>query len=116
MKKTVFLWLGLFLSLPMQLGAHPQTERYVPIGESSAETVAGTVQSHADDPHRLVVATETGTRTAIMDERTSIWIDRNRRKATSLQGTYADCSPGRYVEVKYLDAEAGVADWIKVRD
>ena len=116
MTRLFVAWLGLSFCLSMHAGAHPQTERYVPIGESSAETVAGTVQSHADDPHRLVVATETGTRTAIMDERTSIWIDRNRRKATNLQGTYDDCSPGRYVEVKYLDAEAGVADWIKVRD
>lgn len=95
---------------------HQQTERYIPIGASSAETVAGRVQSHSEDPHQLTLATDQGVETVVVSDRTNIWIDRSMHKTTNLEGTYADCALGRHIEVKFLQTPDGtIADWIKVR-
>ena len=97
------------------LSAHPQTERYIPIGQSSAKTVAGPIRSRESDPYRLTVAVD-GTPVSIgLDEHTDIWIDRHEGGQTNPAGNYRDCPPGRYVEIKLRGTEPEVADWIKIR-
>ena len=50
-----------------------------------------------------------------LDEHTDIWIDRHESGQTNLAGSYRDCTPGRYVEIKLRGTEPEVADWIKIR-
>jgi hypothetical protein len=97
------------------LHAHPATERYIPIGRSSATTIEGTISSRGTDPYRLTIDAAGRETTVVVNEQTRIWIDRHHLEQTSVSGSYADCAPGRHVEVKRLEADPGVADWIKVR-
>ena len=99
------------LSTVITAFAHQATERYIPIGSSTAATEAGNVVSRTDG--RLVVETPEGRKTFEIGEATRIWIDNSAARRTNETGSYDDCAVGAYIEVKMGTDE--VAQWVKVR-
>jgi hypothetical protein len=101
--------------------AHGQklTEQFIPIGQSP-----GVSQKHSsigelvdvDTGARTVtIADPAGRRTVRITDKTHIWLDRTKRKASNLTGSLADLQKGRRVEVKYQDpARRDVAEWVKI--
>jgi len=101
--------------------AHGQkaTEQYIPIGQSPGVSQKYTsIGEIADADARLqtvTIADPGGRRTVRVTEKTRIWLDRTKVKASNLTGSFADLQKGRRAEVKYEDpARRDVADWVKV--
>ena len=100
--------------------AHGQksTEQYIPIGMSPGVSqkyaslgVIDTVSARL----RTATIAETGARRTVrITDKTHIWLDRSKLKLPNLRGRFEDLQKGRRVEVKYLDTERQVADWVKV--
>lgn len=93
--------------------AHPQTERYIPIGQSPGVTDQRLIG-------RIVMREggriEVDGRTVELRSGTSIWVDRSREGSAAEVGSILDCAPGRYVEVMVHDTDGTlVANWVKVR-
>ncbi len=100
--------------------SHEATERYIPIGKSpgvSGKTsYRGVVESRNDAQHSVRMRAADGAESIRIDERTQIYLDRTSQGKTNLRGTYADCQPGREIEVKYIDNDPSKpAQWIKIR-
>jgi len=101
--------------------AHGQkaTEQYIPIGQSPGVSQKYTwIGEIADADARLqtvTIADPAGRRTVRITDKTRIWLDRTKVKASNLTGSFADLQKGRRAEVKYEDpARRDVADWVKV--
>jgi len=97
------------------------TEIYIPIGKSPGlsgkYTTVGEIES-ADEQNEIITMSDSAkSYTVHCDEETKFWLDRTEIVRTNLEGAFADCQPGRLVEVKYRDndARAAVAEWIKIR-
>jgi hypothetical protein len=96
------------------------TEMYIPIGQSpgvSGKTcLMGTIQAVDAKKRTLVVSTQKGAQIVKLPNRIPIWIDRSQEKKSNQYGKLADLQPGRTVEVRLGDGNAGTfAQWIKVR-
>lgn len=119
--RTVLLFVAALVTIglaPSAIG-HPETERYIPIGQSPGisgkHSYIGEIKSADHESHSMVIATAEGDQTVGMSERTRIYIDRSGQRKSNLAGTYADCQPGRRIEVKFADNDpARPAEWIKV--
>ena len=104
------------------LPAHAQraTELYTPIGQSPGLseklTVIGTIES-VDEAERSFRISGPEPASAIVTERTQIYLDRSKLRETNRYGDRGDLKEGRRVEVLYEDREAigqGPAEWIKI--
>jgi hypothetical protein len=100
-------------------GAHPATERYVPMGYwtsvGATNTYIGTVNAVTSDASALQYELAGQQRSVRVDERTRIYIDRSAAGQTNLIGTRADLKAGREMEIRFRDDDPGVARWIKLR-
>jgi len=101
-------------------GVHAQhaTERYIPIGQSpglsGTNTYIGKIRDVEEATYTLVVRDENGGRQKIRVTPTSeVWVDRSKRRRSSLKGSFEDCRKGRRVEV-LLRPDSGEAAWVKV--
>jgi hypothetical protein len=100
--------------------AHRATERYIPIGASPGVsgkvTYIGVVESM--DRAARTVRVKDGERSLGMtcNEKTRFWLDRSKLRKTNLEGSIADCQPGRRIEIRFVDddREAAVAAWVKI--
>lgn len=117
--RILILLTSALLILPAA-SAHRMTEQYIPIGQSPGVSgkysTIGVIQDYNHETHAIVIKSEQGTMTYSMDERTSIYVDRNQSKRTNLKGSLSDCQPGRRVEIMHRFDEEGVALWVKVAD
>ncbi len=119
--RTILLFAAVFAMAGLISSAigHPATERYIPIGQSPGisgkYSYIGVIES-ADPASRVMMVKTADTAQPVqMNERTRIYLDRSGQRMTSLNGTYADCQPGRRVEVKFRDNDPGKpAEWVKV--
>ncbi len=122
MKKRIVLCCALAMAFTL-LPAYAQraTELYTPIGQSPGLsedlTVIGTIES-VDEPERTFRISGSGEpASAIVTERTRIYLDRSKFRETNRYGELGDLKEGRRVEVLYEDREArgqGPAEWIKI--
>ena len=99
--------------------AQKTTEQFIPIGESpglsGTHTFIGEIEQYDAGSQALTVITTSGKQTVTLTDKTRIWLDRSKRKLTSIKGSAADLQKGRRVEVKYLDTERKTgAEWIKI--
>lgn len=98
--------------------AHRMTEQYIPIGMSPGVSgkysTIGVIEDYDAASRAVVVKSNKGMVTYTMDKRTRIYIDRNQSKRTNLEGSYADCRPGRRVEIMHRFDDESVALWVKV--
>ena len=62
----------------------------------------------------VTIGDSAGPRTVKVTAKTYIWLDRSKIKQTNLKGAFSDLQKGRRVEVKYLDSNRQVAEWVKV--
>lgn len=98
------------------------TELYMPIGKSpglSEEevTVIGTVESVDEEERSFTIAGADGPASAVVTERTHIYLDRSELQRSNLYGDFDDLKVGRRVEVLYEDRDSigeGPAEWIKI--
>jgi hypothetical protein len=109
---------GALLLLPNAL-AQKATERYIPLGASPGvsgkSSYHGSIQSVDESSRSITIASAAGTHVVQMSKSTEIWVDRSKQGASNLRGSYADCSVGRQVEIKFADLETrAIAEWIKV--
>ena len=110
------VWMLPFLFAATVAVAHPQTERYIPIGASpgdSSNLVSGVITNRRGN---LI---EVDGRSIAISEETPVWIDNSRRGHTARVGDSSECRAGRFVEVRFRrdkDAEGEpAAAWVKVR-
>jgi len=112
MNMVLTLMFGMTLLWSVASVAHPQTERYIPIGQSpgTADLVRGTISSQ--DGNQLTI----DGMSVVLEEHTPVWFDRTLFGRSGLVGHRADCRAGRFVEVRYhtMDGEH-VARWVKIR-
>ena len=118
-------WFGAGLLLALLCGTYPAhaqkaTERYIPLGRSPGLSTRYTTVARIDsvDPtsHTLTASGTLGTLTVKITDRTKIWLDRTPVGLTSVPGEFADCQPGRTIEVKYEDhARKRLAEWVKIQ-
>jgi hypothetical protein len=100
--------------------AHGQksTEQYIPIGMSPGVSQKyaslGVIDTVSARLRTATIAEPAARRTVRITDKTHIWLDRSKLKLPNLRGRFEDLQKGRRVEVKYLDAERQVADWVKV--
>jgi len=98
--------------------AHRMTEQYIPIGMSPGVSgkysTRGVIQQMNHDARTITVRSDVGMVTYSLDDQTRIYIDRNKTKETNLMGSYADCVPGRRIEIMYRFDNEDMAQWIKV--
>lgn len=101
--------------------AQRSTEMYIPIGQSPGisgkQTAIGTITEVRQQDRVITCSLASGTISAKITPKTKVWIDRTRAKRASGYGSFADCTKGRKVEVKYLNndrRDGGEADWVKV--
>jgi len=115
----VWLWSGM-------LSAHGQkaTEMFIPIGQSpglsNTISVIGTIETLDPRGHTIAITGSSGSWSAMITNRTKIWLDKSKLRLTNEKGTFADLRRGQLVEVKYEDPEGrgkakAAADWIKVQ-
>jgi hypothetical protein len=104
--------------------AHGQeaTEVFIPVGQSPGLsgkiTIIGTIEEVNPATRSITIAGASGSWSAEVMDRTSIWLDRSKLRLSNQKGTFADLGKGRLVEVKYVDSESkgkGPARWIKVQ-
>lgn len=120
MNKSViqFILIGIGLFLVTGVGSHPATERYIPIGYwasvSGPATYTGKIETHNSKTHSMRIKSSSGMKNVVITPTTRIWLDRSSLKLTNLKGGYADCQPGRTVEVR-LRENGTEADWVKVQ-
>ncbi|MGH7382039.1 MAG: hypothetical protein ACREKR_07410 [Candidatus Methylomirabilales bacterium] len=116
---AVWLWSG----MP---SAHGQkaTEMFIPIGQSpglsNTISVIGTIETIDPRGHTIAMTGPSGSWSAMITNRTKIWLDKSTLRLTNENGTFADLRKGQLVEVKYEDPEGrgkakAAADWIKVQ-
>jgi hypothetical protein len=101
--------------------AQRSTEMYIPIGQSPGisgkQTAIGTISDVRQQERLITCALASGTLSAKITSKTRVWIDRSKAKLANTYGTFADCTKGRKVEVKYVNndkRDGGEADWVKV--
>jgi len=102
--------------------AHRATERYIPIGKSPGVsgkmTIIGTVDTMDAAKAEGALRVQSAERPLAFrcNEKTRIWLDRTSLGKTNLEGSLADCVPGRRIEVRFVndDKAAGVAAWVKI--
>lgn len=118
MRTTAFVFLAL---ISASAGAQQATELFIPLGASpnlsDEVTVIGTLSSVEAEKRTITVKTEAGSATAIITEKTKIFLDRSRLKEPNRYGAFADLVEGARVEVLYQGrtrATAGPAEWVKV--
>ena len=115
----VWLWSG----MP---SAHGQkaTEMFIPIGQSpglsNTISVIGTIETIDPRGHTIAITGSSGSWSAMITNRTKIWLDKSKLRLPNQKGTFADLQKGLLVEVKYEDPEGrgkakAAADWIKVQ-
>jgi hypothetical protein len=97
---------------------NPATERYIPIGQSpglSGEaTYIGLIRRVDEESYTMTVEDDAGNRRQVrVTPDSEIWVDRSKRRRTSLEGSLDDCRPGRRVEI-LLRGQSKEADWVKV--
>ena len=111
---SVLVWILVAVLLwPGAGAAHPQTERYIPIGQSPGmmDLLAGTVA------YRRGGQVNIQGKEVTLEDNTRVWIDRSMYGRTNLVGDLSDCRTGRYVEIRYREKDgANVAQWVKVRN
>lgn len=97
------------------------TELYMPIGKSpglSEEvTVIGTVESVDEEERSFTIARADGSASAVVTERTHIYLDRSELQRSNLYGDFEDLRVGQRVELLYEDRDSlgeGPAEWIKI--
>jgi hypothetical protein len=105
----------------MAVGAQEATELFIPIGQSpdlsDKVTVIGTIESVDASGKTIVVKSDSESATAAITEKTTIYVDRSRRKESNRYGTFDDLKAGARVEVLYKGrarAASGPAEWVKV--
>jgi hypothetical protein len=130
--RTIALSVLVFLGLGSAHGQVSPTEQYVPIGQTTAESVMqgtlsttaapqATVQPQAVGPTAAVPTTSftmtTGgvERTYLIGPRTRIYLDRSRSGEPNELGVIDDLRAGRTVEAFVPDLAARLALWVKVR-
>lgn len=109
---------SVLLAAPLAQG-QKATERYIPIGESpgvsSVTAEIGQITLADEQASTLTIATPGQMRTVRISEDTRIWLDRTDIGLPNQTARFADCAPGRTVEIKYLDERRWVAEWVKIR-
>ena len=116
---AVWLWSG----MP---SAHGQkaTEMFIPIGQSpglsNTISVIGTIETIDPRGHAIAITGPSGSWSAMITNRTKIWLDKSTLHLANQKGSFADLQKGLLVEVKYEDPEGrgkakAAADWIKVQ-
>jgi len=106
--------------------AHGQkaTEMFIPIGQSpglsNTISVIGTIETIDPRGHTIAITGSSGSWSAMITNRTKIWLDKSKLRLPNQKGTFADLQKGLLVEVKYEDPEGrgkakAAADWIKVQ-
>ncbi|MDH3712920.1 MAG: hypothetical protein OET44_03620 [Gammaproteobacteria bacterium] len=109
------LALATCLVLVSTAGAHPMTEKYIPVGAYpnwDRGTVRGTLESVDQAEKSIVVRTSKGLERAILGETTKIWLDRSSMRKVNLDGSLSDLRAGQEIEVR-RDGEYGL--WIKMK-
>jgi hypothetical protein len=101
--------------------AQRSTEMYIPIGQSPGisgkQTAVGTISDVKQQERIIACSYASGSITAKVTAKTRIWLDRSKAKLPNTKGSFADCTKGRLVEVKYVNNEkrdGAEADWVKV--
>ncbi len=115
--KRVFSVLMAALSLMVVAShAHEATERYIPIGKSpGVSTQIGDIREVDESEHILTVTGSAGAFSVKVTGQTRIYLDRSGLRQTSLEGSFADCRPGRKVEIRFADESSrDTAAWIKI--
>lgn len=107
-----------FLSLLTSgAGAHPATERYIPIGYWSSVGVGGTylgsVTAVAAKATSLSFVEGGVSKSIRITDDTRIYVDRSHLGKKNTTGSRADLRAGRTMEIRL--AKDGTAAWIKVR-
>ena len=102
----------------MPAGAQRATERYIPIGKSpgvsQANGLIGTIDSVSVVQRTITIEGPGERRTAAITPKTRIWLDRSRLRQSNVNAAFEDLRRGRRVEVKYLDPDRRIADWVKI--
>jgi len=97
--------------------SHPETERYIPIGESpgisNSQSYIGKIETVDTQTHGFTMQVKGRMKNLRITGASKIFLDRSSQGKPNLIGIYSDCKPGRLVEV-YRDA-AGEILWIKVK-
>jgi hypothetical protein len=131
MALSVLAFLGPVLGIGAAHAQVSPTEQYVPIGQTTAESVmqgtlssvapqAGVQPQAAGAPAQGATASftmKTGgvDRTYLIDPHTRIYLDRSRSGQPNELGDLADLRSGKTVEAYVPDLSARLALWIKVR-
>ena len=92
------------------------TEQFIPLGLSVRHTHFAEIGDVDLRSRSLTLVDAHGDRSPVaVPESTRIWLDRNPLGLGNVGGSFADCQPGRIVEVAFEDPELRrTAAWIKV--
>ena len=112
MKTNLTVVLAFAFVAPLTSLAHPQTERYIPIGHSPGQAISVIGEITAASEAYVTVKGKS----IVVSRSTPVWIDGSKQGSAGSVGDQHDCTPGRFVEIRYrvIDGES-VAYWIKVR-
>lgn len=115
------LWLLVIgFALSTAASAHIGTEVYIPIGMSPGvsgeHSYIGEIAQTTTEGYGLMMHRQAGDYSSIeINDKTRIYLDRSKVGKQNVRGTYADCQPGRVIEVKFRDNDPSKpAEWIKV--
>ena len=101
------------LAVGLPTAAHQLTEQYIPIGQSpgiESRRIMGEITARTEQ------SVEVGGRSVQMNDGTRVWLDRSAAGRSAVVGDSADCSEGRYVEIKTRSEDGElIAEWIKIR-
>ena len=121
MSKRIAGWATAAVLMLMASGLEAQvtTERFIPVGQSpgmsGVHTVVGEIGAVDEQGQSFTLTSDGETLTVVLTPETRIWLDRSSLREATANGTTADLTPGRTVEVKYENQDVRErADWIKV--
>lgn len=100
--------------------AQKTTELYIPLGKSPGlsgkYTVVGTIEKVDYQNKTFTISTASGRYAVTVTDRTKLFLDRSKVKATNSHGNFADCKKGMMAEVRFeKDLRANPAQWVKLQ-
>ncbi|MDX2044758.1 MAG: hypothetical protein SF097_26340 [Acidobacteriota bacterium] len=94
------------------------TEQFIPMGKSPGVSGKyawmGEIDQVDEQNRTITVKTDSASKTIKLTDKTRIWLDRSKQRASSTKADFSELKKGRKVEVKYVKDRESEAEWIKI--
>lgn len=98
--------------------AQESSEQFIPIGQSPGisdrVSYIGKITAVNSTDNSLLIDSNRGSRLVKITPTTRIWLDRSKKNQTNTAATDADFKVGLMIEVKHIENDETIADWVKI--